>query len=107
MLGTRLGTLYADLVPRDRLVATVRPLFERYHDERLEDERFGDFCHRVGLEAVRASVPIGSRRSSPGSSPSRGAPPGGSAAARSPGRKGPARPPPGGPAPPWAPRPPP
>src|SRR5439155_704449 len=26
MLGTRLGTLYADLVPRDRLVAAVRPL---------------------------------------------------------------------------------
>ena len=60
MLGTRLGTLYADLVPRDRLVATVRPLFERYRDERLEDERFGDFCHRVGLEAVRASIPVGS-----------------------------------------------
>jgi sulfite reductase (ferredoxin) len=58
MLGTRLGTLYADLVPRDRLVATVRPLFERYRDERLDDERFGDFCHRVGIEALRASVPV-------------------------------------------------
>src|SRR5436309_14284463 len=68
MLGTRLGTLYADLVPRDRLVATVRPLFERYRDERLADERFGDFCHRVGLEAVRAAVPVGSWRSTPSSS---------------------------------------
>jgi len=58
MLGTRLGTLYADLVPRDRLVATVRPLFERYRDERLDDERFGDFCHRVGIDALRASVPV-------------------------------------------------
>jgi len=58
MLGTRLATLYADLVPRDRLVATVRPLFERYRDERLDDERFGDFCHRVGIEALRASVPV-------------------------------------------------
>jgi len=58
MLGTRLGTLYADLVPRDRLVATVRPLFERYRDERLDEERFGDFCHRVGIEALRASVPV-------------------------------------------------
>src|SRR2546427_8387122 len=57
MLGTRLGTLYADLVPRDRLVATVRPLFERYRDERLEDERFGDFCPRVGLEAGGAFLP--------------------------------------------------
>jgi len=60
MLGTRLGTLYADLVPRDRLVATVRPLFERYRDERLDDERFGDFCHRVGIDALRASVPVSS-----------------------------------------------
>src|SRR6266516_3476564 len=60
MLGTRLGTLYADLVPRDRLVATVRPLFERYRDERLDDERFGDFCHRVGIAALRASVPVSS-----------------------------------------------
>ena len=49
MLGTRLSTQYADLVPRDRLVATVRPLFERYRDERLADERFGDFCDRVVL----------------------------------------------------------
>src|SRR5439155_1135569 len=60
MLGTRLGTLYADPVPRDRLVATVRPLFERYRDERLDDERFGDFCHRVGIAARRASVPVSS-----------------------------------------------
>jgi sulfite reductase (ferredoxin) len=60
MLGTRLGTLYADLVPRDRLVATVRPLFERYRDERLDDERFGDFCYRVGIDALRASVPVSS-----------------------------------------------
>jgi len=60
MLGTRLGTLYVDLVPRDRLVATVRPLFERYRDERTDDERFGDFCHRVGIDALRASVPVSS-----------------------------------------------
>jgi sulfite reductase (ferredoxin) len=58
MLGTRLGTLYADLVPRDRLVATVRPLFERYRGERFVGERFGDFCHRVGVEAVRPGLPV-------------------------------------------------
>jgi len=54
MLGTRLATQYADLVHRDRLVTTVRPLFERYRDERLADERFGDFCDRVGVEALRS-----------------------------------------------------
>ena len=53
MLGTRLGVVYADLVPRDRLVATVRPLLERYRSERVGGERFGDFCHRVGVEALR------------------------------------------------------
>ena len=58
MLGTRLGTLYADLVPRDRLVAAVRPLFERYRDERLDHERFGDFVHRVGVDAVRVPPPV-------------------------------------------------
>jgi sulfite reductase (ferredoxin) len=58
MLGTRLGTLYADLVPRDRLVATVRPLFERYRGERFVGERFGDFCHRVGVAAVRPGLPV-------------------------------------------------
>jgi sulfite reductase (ferredoxin) len=50
MLGTRLGAVYADLVPRDQLVATVLPLVERYRSERLPAERFGDFCHRVGVE---------------------------------------------------------
>ena len=58
MLGTRLGTQYADLVPRERLVATVRPLFERYRDERLADERFGDFCDRVGVDALRSALPV-------------------------------------------------
>ncbi len=59
MLGTRLAVAYADLVPRDRLVALVLPLFERYRDERLAGERFGDFCHRVGVAALRGSVAVG------------------------------------------------
>src|SRR5213596_1378025 len=58
MLGTRLGVVYADLVPRSQLVAAVRPLLERYRDERLGPERFGDFCHRVGADGLRASVPV-------------------------------------------------
>jgi sulfite reductase (ferredoxin) len=58
ILGTRLGTLYADLVPRDRLAATLRPLFERYRSERLRGERFGDFCHRVGVRAGRPGLPV-------------------------------------------------
>jgi sulfite reductase (ferredoxin) len=58
--GTRMGTVYADLIPLDRLVPTVRPLLERFRDERLTGERFGDFWNRVGFEplpvATRAAV---------------------------------------------------
>lgn len=51
--GTRLGVEYADLVPRDELIATVRPLLERFRAERHDHERFGDFCERLGPEALR------------------------------------------------------
>lgn len=50
--GTRMGSVYADLVPLDRLIDTVRPLLERFRDERDEDERFGDFWTRIGLEPI-------------------------------------------------------
>ena len=50
--GTRLAEPYADLVHRDDLVSTVRPVLERYRDERFDGEPFGDFCVRVGPEAV-------------------------------------------------------
>lgn len=47
MEGTRLNAAYADLVPLDRLVDTVRPLLERFARERSPGERFGDFWNRV------------------------------------------------------------
>jgi sulfite reductase (ferredoxin) len=50
--GTRMGSVYADPVPLDNLVATVRPLLERFRDERIGAERFGDFWTRVGLEPI-------------------------------------------------------
>src|SRR5437660_6392451 len=53
VLGTRLATAYADLVPRHQLVARVRPLLERYRAERLPDEGLGDFCCRVGIDELR------------------------------------------------------
>lgn len=53
--GTRLNTPYADLVPLDELVATVRPLLERYRDGRREGEGFGDFWHRMGPAALQAT----------------------------------------------------
>ncbi|HET8656558.1 MAG TPA: NADPH-dependent assimilatory sulfite reductase hemoprotein subunit [Longimicrobiaceae bacterium] len=53
--GTRLAQPIADLVPLTDLVSTVRPLFERYKDEREPGESFGDFWSRVGAEPLQAA----------------------------------------------------
>ena len=58
MEGTRLAPTYADLVPLDQLVPTVRPLFERFRDERLPGERFGDFWARVGLQPLPSAAKV-------------------------------------------------
>lgn len=56
--GTRLGDVYADLVPLDNLVDTVRPLLERFADERGEGEGFGDFWARVGLVPLSTNTRV-------------------------------------------------
>ncbi|HEX6911546.1 MAG TPA: NADPH-dependent assimilatory sulfite reductase hemoprotein subunit, partial [Longimicrobium sp.] len=60
--GNRLAELYADLVPLDGLAATVHPLFERFRDERLPGERFGDFWARTGLVPLAAPAGEGGPR---------------------------------------------
>ena len=54
--GTRLNTVYADAVPFADLVATLRPLLTLWRDRRTAGETFGDFCHRLGGERLRALV---------------------------------------------------
>lgn len=54
MEGTRLNHVYADLVPREQLVSTVRPLLDRFRRERQPGERFGDFWHRLGPDTLAA-----------------------------------------------------
>ena len=56
--GTRLGVAYADLIPFDQLVSTVRPLFERFREDRLPGERFGDFWTRTGLEPLPSAARV-------------------------------------------------
>ncbi len=46
-LGLRLGTVFADRVPRDRIGATLRPIFLMFRERANPGERFGDFCHRT------------------------------------------------------------
>ena len=51
--GTRLVSEYAEMVSGGDLVATVTPLLRFWREARKKGERFGDFCHRVGLEGLR------------------------------------------------------
>jgi sulfite reductase (ferredoxin) len=53
-LGMRLGSVFAGNVPRRDIVQRLRPALALYAGERRPQESFGDFCHRVGFEALRA-----------------------------------------------------
>ena len=59
--NTRMNTLYAPSIHRNNLVATLYPLLILWRDERLPQETFGDFCHRVGVEQLRAKVESSSK----------------------------------------------
>ncbi len=50
--GDRLNVEFKDYVPFDRVVPELVPIFARYKADRLDGETFGDFCHRVGVEAL-------------------------------------------------------
>jgi sulfite reductase (ferredoxin) len=52
-LGTRLAQLFAQNVKREQIAGKLRPLFQRFREERNPSEGFGDFCHRVGMEELR------------------------------------------------------
>lgn len=54
--NTRLNALYADAVPLADLLTTIKPLLLVWRDKRKPRETFGDFCHRVGLAALRAQL---------------------------------------------------
>jgi sulfite reductase (NADPH) hemoprotein beta-component len=47
--GARLNSLYKASVPSAELVPLLRPLLQRYADERQPGERFGDFVLRAGI----------------------------------------------------------
>ena len=51
--GSRLNLPFKDLVPGEALVDTVLPLLAGYKCQRTAGERFGDFCVRVGMDALR------------------------------------------------------
>ena len=53
-LGTRLNALFAHNVPLGEIPALLRGPLAAFADEREAGEGFGDWCHRVGLEALQA-----------------------------------------------------
>jgi sulfite reductase (ferredoxin) len=54
--GTHLNHLLADMVKVDELAERLRPLFLLFRDERRKGEGFGDYCHRIGVERLRAAA---------------------------------------------------
>jgi sulfite reductase (ferredoxin) len=55
-VGIRLNALFAENVPREELVNVLRPVLLRYRADRSSGERFGDFCNRLGADALRAEL---------------------------------------------------
>jgi sulfite reductase (ferredoxin) len=50
---TRLARAYIDRMPVDELESTLEPIFTLFKQERQPGESFGDFCDRVGFDAIR------------------------------------------------------
>jgi sulfite reductase (ferredoxin) len=59
--GTRLNRPVADRLALTEIADALDPLFALFSGARLGNEGFGDFCHRVGPEALRQAID-GSRR---------------------------------------------
>ncbi|MCA9079379.1 MAG: NADPH-dependent assimilatory sulfite reductase hemoprotein subunit [Planctomycetaceae bacterium] len=54
--GTRLAFLYDDMVPQEEIGPRLAPLFGLFKQQRNDGEAFGDFCNRVGKEALDAAA---------------------------------------------------
>jgi sulfite reductase (ferredoxin) len=50
--GTRLNTLYQDLIPADELPGVIRQVLQAYRQTRQEGERVGDWANRVGVDLI-------------------------------------------------------
>jgi sulfite reductase (ferredoxin) len=55
-LGTRLNFEAADLIKRDEIVPRLRRVLADYQANRAEGESFGDYCHKLGAERLRAML---------------------------------------------------
>ncbi len=55
--GTRIGFIFEDMVPLEEIASRLSPLLSKYNSERTDGESFGDFCHRMGQEALTSAAP--------------------------------------------------
>lgn len=51
--GTRMNQLFKEMVPAEDIIDVLKPLFIDYRDERQANESFGDYCNRIGIEALQ------------------------------------------------------
>lgn len=51
--GTRVGFIYKDMVPLEEVVSELSPLLTAYKSERQDGESFGDYCARIGNDALQ------------------------------------------------------
>lgn len=63
--GTRLAALYEEDVPSQELASRAARLLQAYWCHCWPGERFGDFCHRVGVEQLRAWTAATKRERAP------------------------------------------
>lgn len=55
-VGVRLNEIFCENVPRDALLEVLRPVLARYARSRQPGQGFGDWCHGVGVAALRAEL---------------------------------------------------
>jgi sulfite reductase (ferredoxin) len=69
MRGDRLNFQFQDLVPQAQIVPLLSPLLARFKEERQAGESFGDWCHRLGPDKLKALVPEALRKPSKAHAP--------------------------------------
>jgi sulfite reductase (ferredoxin) len=55
--GTRLSFKFLEKVPHAEVISSFDPLFAAWSRDGQSGEGFGDFCHRLGLDALVALMP--------------------------------------------------
>jgi sulfite reductase (ferredoxin) len=62
--GTRLNFALLDKLPEAKVADTLELLFATFAQERLTGEGFGDFCYRIGRDALLSVLGAASRKAS-------------------------------------------